>query len=69
MEINSDNICSNIFLSISFLILSGLILDLLGDIPKKDDSVKFQNRIYTVKNIVGNRINKVHISCEINENE
>ena len=49
--------------------LGGLILDLLGDIPKKDDSVKFQNRIYTVKNIVGNRINKVHISCEINENE
>ena len=49
--------------------LGGLILDLLGDIPKKNDSVKFQNRTYTVKNIVGNRINKVHISCEIDENE
>ena len=45
--------------------LGGLILDLLGDIPKKNDSVEFQNRVYTVKNIVGNRINKVHISQEI----
>tara|TARA_Y100001968_G_scaffold143061_1_gene130729 strand:- start:982 stop:2232 length:1251 start_codon:yes stop_codon:yes gene_type:complete len=49
--------------------LGGLILDLLGDIPKNNDSVEFQNRIYTVKNIVGNRINKVHISPEINDNE
>ena len=45
--------------------LGGLILDLFGDIPKNDDSVEYQNRIYTVKNIIGNRINKVHISQEI----
>ena len=49
--------------------LGGLILDLLGDIPKKNDSVKYKNRIYTVKNIEGNRINKVHIGKEIDTNE
>jgi len=49
--------------------LGGLILDLLGDIPKKNDSVKYKNRIYTVKNIEGNRINKVHIGREIDTNE
>ena len=49
--------------------LGGLILDLLGDIPKKNDSVKYKNRIYTVKNIEGNRINKVHIGREIDINE
>jgi len=49
--------------------LGGLILDLLGDIPKKNDSVKYKNRIYTVKNIEGNRINKVHIGSELDSNE
>ncbi len=49
--------------------LGGLILDLLGDIPKKNDSVKYKNRIYTVKSIEGNRINKVHIGKEIDTNE
>ncbi len=49
--------------------LGGLILDLLGDIPKKNDTVKYKNRIYTVKNIEGNRINKVHIGREIDTNE
>ena len=49
--------------------LGGLILDLLGDIPKRNDSVKYQNRIYTVKNIVRNRINKVHISPQLNKDE
>ena len=49
--------------------LGGLILDLLGDIPKKNDSVKYKNRIYTVKSIEGNRINKVHIGREIDTNE
>tara|TARA_Y100000589_G_scaffold315939_1_gene340023 strand:+ start:210 stop:1424 length:1215 start_codon:yes stop_codon:yes gene_type:complete len=49
--------------------LGGLILDLLGDIPQKNDSVKYQNRVYTVKTIEGNRINKVHISSKIIKNE
>ena len=49
--------------------LGGLILNLLGEIPNKNDSVKYQNRIYTVKNIEGNRINKVHISQELDHNE
>ena len=49
--------------------LGGLILDLVGDIPKRNDSVKYQNRIYTVKNIIGNRINKVHISSILENNE
>ena len=49
--------------------LGGLILDLVGDIPKKNDSVKYQNRIYTVKNIIGNRINKVHISSILDKND
>lgn len=44
--------------------LGGLILELVGDIPKVDDSVDFQNRTYTVKSLSGNRINKVHISVE-----
>ena len=44
--------------------LGGLILELVGDIPKIDDSVDFQNRTYTVKSLSGNRINKVHISVE-----
>ena len=49
--------------------LGGLILDLVGDIPKKNDSVEYQNRIYTVKNIIGNRINKVHISSILDKND
>jgi len=49
--------------------LGGLILDLLGDIPQKNDSVEYQNRVYTVKTIESNRINKVHISSKVVKNE
>ncbi len=47
--------------------LGGLILEMMGDIPKVDDSVEFQNRTYTVKSITGNRIHKVHISNDNQE--
>ena len=49
--------------------LGGLILDFLGDIPQKNDSVEYQNRVYTVKTIESNRINKVHISSKVVKNE
>ena len=41
--------------------LGGLILELLGEIPKENDFVIFNDFKYTVKNLTGNRISKVHI--------
>ena len=44
--------------------LGGFILDQVEDIPKKNQQVKFANRLFSVKKIKENRIEKVHISKE-----
>ena len=41
--------------------LGGFILNQLQDIPKKDDMVKFNKNIFTVKSISKNRIGKIKV--------
>jgi len=41
--------------------LAGFILDILTDIPKIDEQVKFNNMVFTVKTVENNRIGKIKI--------
>ena len=41
--------------------LAGFILDSIGDIPSIEQSLNYQNYQIIVKNIDGNRIDKVHL--------
>ena len=50
--------------------LGGFMFDAFGDIPKVEESTDFLSRTFTVKQLEGNRIEKVMISpekCQINE--
>ena len=41
--------------------LAGFILDVLTDIPKTGENIKYENFIFTVKTVENNRIGKINI--------
>ena len=48
--------------------LGGFIFDAIGDIPKVNQQAKYKNHCFIVKNLDGNRISKIHVIIE-NQNE
>ena len=46
--------------------LGGFIFDAVGDIPKVNQSLKYSNHKFIVKKLDGNRISKIQVSVEKN---
>ena len=47
--------------------LAGLILEHIGDIPAVGENIIYGKRKFTVRNVDGNRIDKIHISKKLEE--
>jgi gliding motility-associated protein GldE len=44
--------------------LGGLILEIKGEIPKKDDVVEFENFVFTIVSVDNRRIKKIHLKIK-----
>ncbi|MBN2347680.1 MAG: gliding motility-associated protein GldE [Bacteroidales bacterium] len=48
--------------------LAGLILELRGEIPKKDDKLSYKNYVFKIKSVDDRRIKQIHLTIQKPEN-